>query len=664
MPGFQIYDEAPPPPARTPAYAGVGQAQAAQPQLKAGGGRFRIYDEDPGAVQSPETAFAALSPGERSALAVEKLGPPEPASALEVIGNAVRGAGAAVGDIPAGILQLSSNYLPLPDSVKERAGQIVADYVAQKTDALDEPGGTAGYVAGQVGTAFLPGTGPLKVAANAGRVAKVAAHARPVAAGATLTAVKPYETEAERAEQTGISTAIGAAIPSAGAVVSPVVRAVGGAIRTPRIPTVPPSGKPPVPPGAPGTAQVPPDGVAPAGTPPGGAPPGGGPPAGAPPVPPGGGSDDPFIRKLKAAPESRRKGEILEAARELVVTPTPGQVAAGLPKYLEEQMVKLPGSRSVADKASRESHESYHRALGREMGLEDSPYLTRDVIEAGKKKLSDEYNEILPHIRMTRGTGVTSKLVFDANKLVEPFGDLVGSSIPKADIRKLANIKKGLDTQLANTGEITGQELKRWKTHIDEIANDRGVHSDVRARVKKFQETLKDTFARSLDETDPELATRLRQNDKRWANASILEEVQQSAGANVEGFVSGPKLLNAIVARYGNPSKAGNFGKLGEMGQMFFQKLPDSGTADRLLANTILTGGVGAGVTGLVDPATAAAVYVAPKLAAHAYYQTPAYQRAVRASRAAASAGTRGSSTGAGRTGQPEDRPGRNALLH
>jgi hypothetical protein len=57
---------------------------------------------------SPETAFAGLSPEQRSALAVEKLGPPEPASGLEVAGNTALGAGAAVGDIPAGIAQLSA----------------------------------------------------------------------------------------------------------------------------------------------------------------------------------------------------------------------------------------------------------------------------------------------------------------------------------------------------------------------------------------------------------------------------------------------------------------------------------------------------------------------------------------------------------------------------
>jgi hypothetical protein len=638
----------------------AGPAFAAEPAQAAAppSGKFVLLDDEPVGVPaieagppSPETAFAGLSPEQRSALAVEKLGPAEPASALEVAGNAVVGAGASVGDIPAGILQLGSRYLPLPDSVEQGADQIVADYEAQKKDALDRPGGTAGYVGGQIGTAFVPGTGPLKVLSTAGKVAKVAAAAKPIAAGVTLTALKPYETEADRAQAAGISAGLGAAVPAVMAGIGGVTRAVGEKIR-PRPAAKPPGGIPPGPPPA--------GGAAPAGGPPGGAPPG------APPAAPVSGFSDRFIQKLKSVPKSQRRGELLESAQRLKVTLTPGKAGGG--SYLEEQMQKLPGSRTIAERASRESHESYHRALGREMGLEDSPYLTKDVIEVGMKKLGDEYDEILPNIRMTKGTPITDKLVFETNKLVEPFGDLVAPSIVKSQARKLGNIKQGLDDQLANKGQITGEELKRWKTQIDKIARDKDLDPAVLERLEKFKESLKDTFATSLDETDPGLAARLRLNDKRYATAKILEKVQTAAGANVEGFVSGPQLLNAVVARYGNPSKVGDLGELADMGQMFFRKLPDTGSADRILANALLTGGAigalgGASYTGLIDPSTAIQLGLLPKLGAHAYYGTRGYRNALAATRATASAGTRTGASGAGWTGRPEDRP-RDALVH
>jgi hypothetical protein len=139
----------------------------------------------------------------------------------------------------------------LPDSYKQGINDYIAQYESEKKDALDKPGGTAGYVGGQVGTAFIPGTAPLKVEANAGKVAKVVAHARPVAAGATLTAVKPYETEVDRAQATGISLGLGTAIPAVTTGVGATVRAVGERIRPPVVkPPAPPGGVPPGPPPA------------------------------------------------------------------------------------------------------------------------------------------------------------------------------------------------------------------------------------------------------------------------------------------------------------------------------------------------------------------------------------------------------------------------------
>jgi hypothetical protein len=281
---------------------------------------------------------------------------------------------------------------------------------------------------------------------------------------------------------------------------------------------------------------------------------------------------------------------------------------------------------------------------------------------ATPKKLGDEYDEILPHIQMTKGSA-TDSLVSETNKLVKPFGDLVAPNIPASQAQSLANIKQGLDDQLANKGEITGEELKRWKTQVDKIARDKDLDPAVKKRLVKFKKSLQDAFAKSLDETDPGLAARLRLNDKRWATAEILKKVQGARGANVEGFVSGPNLLTEVVARYGNPSKVGDLGELADMGQMFFKKGPDSGSADRIIANTILTGGAGATGYGLLDPTTAGALYGIPWASAHAYYGTRGYRNTLAGTRAAASAGTRVGASGAGRTGQPEERP-RNALVH
>lgn len=675
---FKIYDDDP----RVSANPRISPQGPAP--IAGSNGDHMIYDEDPRALYMPTggassattdpntdignaESFAGLSPEQRGELAVKILGPPKLAEPHEVVLNALVGAGYAAGDIPAALEQIAARYL-LPQESKDPSDLVtggqhapttlsgrlrgtlesqVEEYDAEKAAALAKPGGTVGYVGGQIGTAFLPGSGPLKLAAGASKIAKVAAAARPAAVGAGLTALRPYESEQERSDATAISAGLGATLPAAQAIMGATVRGAGRLIRPRSAPV------PPVAPGA--TPGVPPVG----GGPP--APPIMGPPAPPPAPPPGGfNPSDAFIRRLKSAPESRKKGELLQAAKDLAVKPTAGDIAGGTPKYLESQMLKLPGSRKIADAQVRASRESYHRALGREIGLvgpDEAPYLTIDVIQGAKKKLSDAYESILPKVKIKNGTAIAGKLAFDSEKLIEPFGPVAGATIKASAVEDLKAIRDGIKAGLA-TGEIKGKELKMMYTHVRELSEDRSLRHAVRQRFLKFRESLKDTFASSLDPVDPELAKLLRETDIKWANASILAKVQKSAGTDVEGYVSGPKLHNAILARYGDPGKAGNFGKLAEMGKIFFQKLPDSGTADRVMANTILSGGLAGGVAGgLIDPSTAIGLWALPKLSSHAYYQTPAYLRAIRLSRAAGSAGARIAGSGAGRTGQPTGNP-------
>lgn len=154
---------------------------------------------------SGTSEFAGKSPEARGELASERLGTP-PASALDVAGNVGMGALQAAGDIPAGLEQMATRYLPLPDSFEKASEERIGEYERVKKGVLSQPGGTAGYVGGQIGTAFIPGAGP---AVTAG---KVASAVKPLAVGAGLTAVKPYESEAARAKSTLESVVYGAGV--------------------------------------------------------------------------------------------------------------------------------------------------------------------------------------------------------------------------------------------------------------------------------------------------------------------------------------------------------------------------------------------------------------------------------------------------------------------
>jgi len=511
----------------------------------------------------------------------EATGKPQPVSMMDVAGNALSGAGYAIGDIPAGLEQLASRYLPVSDSYKRGADARVDEYEAEKRAALEKPGGTAGYVGGQIGTAFIPGTGAAKVLSTAGKGAKVAAAARPVAAGTALTAVKPYDTEEERLTQSGISAGLGAAAPAVVAGLKGVTGAVRGAV-------------------APSASKV--------------------------------------------AGEGGKRGELLGSAAALGVKPTPGQGGGGLPGFLESQMAKLPGSRKTAQAASQESQESYHRALGKQIGLDDTPILTQDIIEGARSRLSETYDEIVPQANVVKGTAGARKMFRSAFGLAEPFSDVIGSTVKKSAMKELERLKNGVYAGL-ESGGISGEELKVLNTRVRQLGEDPKLHNAVKDRLSKFREQLNETVASSLDDVDPELAGRLRLTDKQWANASILSEV----GSTPEGFVEGPKLYRAIVRKYKNPSKAGDFGKLGEIGETFYKKPPDSGSADRMLSNAILTGGVGAAAYGVLDPSSLAALYAVPKAVSSAYYRTPGYLKSLGAAGAVGSAGVRAGASGAGR---------------
>lgn len=151
--------------------------------------------------------FAGLDSARRAALAARLLETPA-STPLGVAANIGRGALQAVGDIPAGLTQIAARgarAAGVPERLTAPLEESVAEYERVKRGVLAQPGGTAGYLGGQIGTAFLPGTG---VAAGATRVA---AAAKPLAIGAAQAIARPAESEAARAKAALESLAFGAA---------------------------------------------------------------------------------------------------------------------------------------------------------------------------------------------------------------------------------------------------------------------------------------------------------------------------------------------------------------------------------------------------------------------------------------------------------------------
>jgi len=290
--------------------------------------------------------------------------------------------------------------------------------------------------------------------------------------------------------------------------------------------------------------------------------------------------------------QSRLTGEAARLAGEAEAQGVPltvGQATGSKGTQLvESALSRIP----VLGKSMRDiqqgQREAFTRAASRTIG-EDTAEVTQPVMAAARKRIGGEFEKAFAGTKL------------DANAMVNELTNVLDDSARKLrpdDAGLLGGWADDLLSKIDNAGEIEGKAYQVWRADLSKAIQGES-NGFVKQSLKRLRKVADDeAYAKVPD------SAALRQARQQWQNMRILEPLAEKSAT---GQLSPGLLLGEVRKAPG--ALGGDIGQLAKVGQAFVkEQIPDSGTAQRALVTSLLTGGAAGGLGGvaaMTDPETA-----------------------------------------------------------
>jgi hypothetical protein len=298
---------------------------------------------------------------------------------------------------------------------------------------------------------------------------------------------------------------------------------------------------------------------------------------------------------------------------------TPGQLAGGIGKSIEDRLAGFPIIGDMISKRRFEGVQDFNRAIYSRavapFGDEGAAVVKQaDVGHAGIAKVGDFLSSKYEAALAKSGPAKAEEFVDNAMSLL----DMVPSA-KKADFE--AAIDRVVFKKITPAGTITPSVAKAADSELGRLANQYRGSADAEQRefalaLREAQSELRELFAKY----NPETAQTIRAADQGWATLVQMERAGGMAGAR-DGIFTPAQLLNAIKRGETSIRKRG-YARGESLNQEFAEtaqrtlpsKVPDSGTAGRALTALLLgeAGGSAAGLPGAVTSLAAPSLMYAP----------------------------------------------------
>lgn len=304
---------------------------------------------------------------------------------------------------------------------------------------------------------------------------------------------------------------------------------------------------------------------------------------------------------------------------------TAGQATQYKPLQIAESVLaNMPVAGGVINKARDNTFTAFNKAIGRTIG-EDSGQLTPEVLGAAKSRIGGTIGDVAernslqatePFFQGVLGVAerANKELVPDQANLVKQWTN---------------NIIRDIDISNPDKLQMTGQIYKAYDSKLGALSREstgtiKSVWGDLRG-------VLRDAMDKSIS---PEDAATWAKARKEYLNLQSVADAAKNTG---DGAISPARLLQSVNSKQAN-AKFGSGTDLADLAQWakgtLPDKIPNSGTAQRLLYQKILTSpvtsigalagaGYGADRAG-VGPGTAAAGVAMPYVIARALAGKPA----------------------------------------
>jgi hypothetical protein len=302
---------------------------------------------------------------------------------------------------------------------------------------------------------------------------------------------------------------------------------------------------------------------------------------------------------------------ISEAVKKLVgegVNVTPGQALGGMFKTIEDKATSLPIIGDAINYARQKGIEEFNKATYKKalesIGGKTPESTGREGIAAVKGQIDNAYDQLLPKLSFN-----PDKILYDSLKNL----DKTVQGLSKEDANTVAiNVANLIQNRLPKQGGssgIDGNTFKMIETDLSQLASDYAGAIGSQATIgRAYKQALADLRV-ALGRNNPDYAQELANINTAFAHYARLRKA--GSMANTQETFTPSQLANAVKQADQSAGKGATAtGKalmqdLSDAGvQVLPSKTPDSGTAGRMILNS-LAGGV-AGGAALSNPTAAA----------------------------------------------------------
>lgn len=300
-----------------------------------------------------------------------------------------------------------------------------------------------------------------------------------------------------------------------------------------------------------------------------------------------------------------------EAVKKLVgesINVTPGQALGGMFKTIEDKATSLPIIGDAINYARQKGIEEFNKATYKRalesIGGKTPEATGREGIAAVKSQIDNAYDQLLPKLSFN-----PDKVLFDSiNNL-----DKTVKGLSKEDAKLVADnvnslIQSRLPKQAGSSG-IDGNTFKMIETDLSQLASDYAGATGTQATVgRAYKQALADLRV-ALGRNNPNYAQELANINTAFSHYARLRKA--GSMANTQETFTPSQLANAIKQADQSAGKGATAtGKalmqdLSDAGvSVLPSKTPDSGTAGRMILNSLAGGAAGAGA--MANPTAAA----------------------------------------------------------
>lgn len=290
---------------------------------------------------------------------------------------------------------------------------------------------------------------------------------------------------------------------------------------------------------------------------------------------------------------------------------TPGQAMGGAMMRMEDRMMSAPIVGDAIRSARTRGNESLNRAVYNRVLAPIEKTVAgsgRDAVDDAARLVSQSYDDVLGKVKFAPDSAFSQSIANIKS---------MAQDLPRREARALEGVlQRDVIDPLTKGNWVDGMTFKRVESQLGERSQQflkatDAYQNDVGRALQEVQKALQENLSRM----NPSHATELRNVNTAFANLVRLENAAGRIGAQ-EGVFTPQQLASAIRQTDRSVrSRAYAAGKalmqdLSDAAQSrMAAKIPDSGTAERLMANA-LTGGSLAGAVGIgaLSPGIAASV--------------------------------------------------------